>query len=206
MTAIITSLITVVGILAAAWLGSTLSKRVSQEQILFSRAHERREEILTTLYGLILEVRDGHWTVTIHALPSFILDEEDKERLMNSHRHLHQKIEELTNYYRMNAIWLYPELCIQIEHVIKLFKEQEEHLFWNLTGRDFAVASDETDDQRERRELEEQEQAQEWHKSTGNPAIKTLESEFRTVLGVFEREDTGPTHRRLRFWKRAKSR
>jgi len=184
MTALLTSLITVIGVLAGTWIGNVLSRQASREQVLFTRAHERREEIISRLYGLILTTR-GSFQEYIRVLDPHIEDrleninEEYRQHLQEQHKKAEDKLkdhmDELRHYYRMNAIWLEPSLCDEIETVIDAeFRIQYYELY-------FVDISD----LQERRIVTEE--ARRWMKQEAEPAIKRLEQEFRTTLGVVTR-------------------
>lgn len=112
MTALLTSLITVIGVLAGTWIGNVLSRQASREQVLFTRAHERREEIISRLYGLILTTR-GSFQEYIRVLDPHIEDrleninEEYRQHLQEQHKKAEDKLkdhmDELRHYYRMKV-------------------------------------------------------------------------------------------------------
>ncbi|CAN5665535.1 hypothetical protein BH24ACT22_BH24ACT22_00860 [soil metagenome] len=180
MVEVIISLVIVIGVLASTRIGNTLSKDASREYVLFSRAHERREQILTELYGMLLNTKSALYDYALVLQPLYVkvkhgFTGEEATALTNKTEMKFKKsLKDTRQFYRMNAIWLQPQLCEEIEYVLtELFNELQ---------MDLAVASITTPDKREKKA----EQTIAWITEVANPAIKKLETEFRLVLGISE--------------------
>lgn len=185
MIEVITSVVTVLGVLGGAWLGNKLSRQSSREQVLFSHAHKRREEILTRLYGLMLVMRASYTKAAGRLDPDHVkLLGKTHEEVERAYQVFKDNLAKMKRYYRMNAIWLPPQLCDKIEYVLEeLFGEQEEKIFWSVASREI-FAGDEDVEQQIEKQKQEYRQATEWFEEEAKPAIRELETEFRTILRV----------------------
>jgi hypothetical protein len=124
VTGVLDSVITALAVLVGAWFGNTLSKQAAREQVIFSRLQERREEIITRMYALVLNLNDAYLdVVNTWVMETIDVSElEARVTISKTEEPLWQAIVELKNFYQMNAIWLEPRMCADIVSRARLSK------------------------------------------------------------------------------------
>lgn len=83
-----------------AWLVSRQTRKAAIEQIHYARAHERRDEVLATLYGLLNEVDWNFGRLLRLAERRQDQDLEDQKKQLNT------KILEFTSYHMRHYVWI----------------------------------------------------------------------------------------------------
>ena len=125
------------------------------------------------MFSLILEVRGAHGQVHSE-LGRRSGTADDRVRKLNEvYRRFGTKLRELKSYYRMNGIWLSPELCDHIESVIELFDKQDQDLLFVVFNREVdAIFSQEDKETLQQQYDAEQRQIAGWINQEANPAIR----------------------------------
>jgi cobalamin biosynthesis Mg chelatase CobN len=97
------------GVVIGVFSTRSTSKRTIKaalEQVCYQRAHERRDEILTTLYGYLFELQGG----LIDLMHASGKPAEKSEEIQN----LLAKADEFIDYYRKHTLWLSRETELEI--------------------------------------------------------------------------------------------
>lgn len=149
-----------------AWLVSRQTRKAAIEQIRYARAHERRDEVLATLYGLLNEVDWNFGRLLRLAERRQDQDLEDQKKQLNA------KIFEFTSYYMRHYVWIPTRLGHDLISTVEALKDRSTDLDNTLDDSD-SGQYDETI-----KEIDE------WRSKEFNGDLVGLRNQIQQVLGV----------------------
>jgi len=148
---------------------SELEKTINEHQIKFARVFERQAAVISELYSLL---HDLHRKVDyLHALTMIDYKNRGKEKCSEFYRSL----SEAEDFFRRNRIYLSIEVCSKIEDFIKISTKaagpfSAAHSAIGLTSEDGSLLDPKAELEKALPVLQD--------------AIKQLEHDFRSVLGI----------------------
>lgn len=150
-----------------AWLVSRQTRKAGIEQIRYARAHERRDEVLATLYGLINDVESD-----FHSLLQSARKRQDQDLLKDQKKQLGNKIIEANGYWQRQYVWIPTRLS---RSLISTLSALSHRLV------DFSNALDSSDPVQRDETLKE---IDEWLSKDSNKNLVDLRRQIQQVLGV----------------------
>ena len=161
--------------------------KIARDQVRYARAHERRDEVLATLYGLVYEVEDDFDDV-LRALrrlkDSGHTPEQERSSwavLVNEavrlNKELGNTVESLLSYHQKHFVWMPENISTTLIAILEPLVEQREKMISaveDLLQRGRMVPDSVLDD------------SEDWLRNQYGEHAITLRDQIREVLGVEE--------------------
>lgn len=149
-----------------AWLVSRQTRKAGIEQIRYARAHERRDEVLATLYGLLNDAESD-----LRRLLQSAQDHQD-QNLSDQRKQLSAKILESTSYFRRHFVWIPARLGSNFVSTLDALSDRSLDLYKALDSSDSAQSDEAI------KEIDE------WQSTDFGKDLLDLRQQIQQVLGV----------------------
>ena len=149
-----------------AWLVSRQTRKAAIEQIRYARAHERRDEVLATLYGLLNEV-DWDFRRLLR-----LAERRQDQDLVDQAKQLNAKLLEFTSYLLRHDVWLSTRLSSKFLSAVEALTDRFTDLA-NVLEDSNSALYDETI-----------KQIDEWRSKEVNRDLVELGYQIQHTLGV----------------------